>query len=287
MGKPNQRAVVVSKGEGVLAEEVQVEDVGSAGDAATGSSSNGKATKSSKKAAKRKKRKGVPRPPKNRKSSAKYADDPTEPLRCHAAKKSDGKRCGQKSVRGQMTCRMHGGKGSGAPIKHGGYSQALGKWRQTYEAAIQNEQMLFDLTETLALSHVVMERAAVRAEDADTPQMRKRSLDILNAALMPGRDPTEAAKLLAELRTLLRDGVKEDRALQYLSDSIERFATRKEKAWDVRLKAAHAMNEKDLACVFTRIIDIAIEVLGPDDAGRFALRLDSEGLVQSGQGGSE
>jgi hypothetical protein len=222
-----------------------------------------------------------PSPQKTRKSSATYANDPDEPDRCHAAAKSTGKRCGKPSARGMQVCRIHGGKSPGGPIIHGGYSRVLAaKLSAIYEDGRENEQMLFDMTETLALSHVVLTRSIERAQAADVPFFRKRSKDLLDEALELGAesDLKGMGAKLQELRKLLASGVREDGALRHMQEAIEQMAKHKKESWEVRLKAAHALNERDLVLVSARFIDIAITTLGAKDAARLAQAIDREGF---------
>jgi len=222
-----------------------------------------------------------PRPQKTRKSKAKFADDPTEPDRCHAAAKSTGERCGQPSIRGMQVCYLHGGKSTGGPVKHGGYSRVLQKRRAAlYDNARANDEMLYDLTETLALSHVVLTRAIERAQEADVPEFRSRARALLGDAFVLGAENKHAAMAakLQELKRLLDSGVREDRALKHMTEAIDSMATRKKESWDVRLKAAHALNERDLEMIMARVIDICIRTVGAEDAQRIAQELDREGF---------
>ena len=226
----------------------------------------------------RKPNRPTPKPP--YKSTAQYADDPTEPNRCHAARKSDGERCGQKSMRGTAVCRLHGGKSTGGPIKHGGYSRSLMKFLPAYNDGRDNADMLYDLTETLALSHAVLTRSLERAEEADVPEFRTRARALLADAFQLGKENkhAEMASKLRELSRFLDEGIKEDRAIRHVCDAIEAMATRKKESWDIRLKAAHALNERDLELVMARVIDTCIRTVGVKDAQRIAQELSREGF---------
>ncbi len=201
-------------------------------------------------------------------------------MRCHAARKHDGERCRQYSEPDQMVCRYHGGKGSGAPMKHGRFSYALGKFGERYDAAIEDESGLYELTDTLAIMHVAAERAAERLGEHDSTEFRARALELLEAALS-STDAKESARLLNKLRVLLREGASEDAAMADLVNIAERFASRKEKALDLMLKSKHAIPRKELILILAGIVDIAVEEGGATIAKRIAQRTSIELLGES------
>lgn len=199
--------------------------------------------------------------PSGRRSKAKYADDPTEPERCHAATKSTGARCKRPSVRGQLVCRYHGGVSTGRPTTRGKFSRVLTKMRDSYEDALSDREALYSLDETLSLMQVLTERALLRAEECDSPKLRANAFGLLKEALenMNAGNGKEAGVLFRKLYDLLEVGVAEDATTDALTKAVEKFAARKEKAWDVRLKAADVMNKKDMTILIGRFIDSVVK----------------------------
>lgn len=209
-----------------------------------------------------------------RKSSTTF-EPGDEPNRCCAKAKSTQLRCGKTVVPGRRVCRLHGGLG-GAPPKHGRYSKGLGRFREAYQEA-RSDPSLLDLRETLALMDVAVQRAAERASDADTPDFRSRALDLYER-VRSAVDPEEAARNLSRLGELLREGVKDDAALDHLAKAAERLSRRQEKAWSIRLDAATALNARDLTAVLARFADIVLEEVPRDAAARVIRRIDGEVL---------
>lgn len=198
-----------------------------------------------------------------------------EPNRCCAKSKTSQERCKRTVVPGRRVCRYHGGLG-GAPPKHGRYSKGLGRFREAYESA-RNDPGLLDLRETLALLDVVVQRAADRAADKDTPDFRAQAYDLFEKARRT-TDPADAAQALNRLGELLQVGCGEDSALAELAKAAERLGRRQEKAWQIRLDAANAINARDLTAVLARFADIVLEEVPKDAAARVIRRIDAEVL---------
>ena len=198
-----------------------------------------------------------------------------EPNRCCAKAKSTGKRCGKGVVPGRRVCRLHGGLGGGQ-IKHGRYAQGLGRFREAYQAARQDPSLL-DLRETLALLDVVVQRAAERASQSDTPEFRRRALELCGEVVRCS-DWDGASRPLGALSDLLESGVSDDVALEGLARAAERLARRQEKAWQIKLDAATAINARDLVAVLARFADIVLDECPKDAAGRIIRRIDAEVL---------
>lgn len=206
-------------------------------------------------------------------------EDGDQPWRCRArakqrsAEAGEPVRCGQPKVEGYEVCRYHGARG-GRPIVHGRYSTKLGRLREAFEAAVEDEQGLMDLRQTMALLDVAVQQAAERLGDKDTPDFRARAITLFERA-RDATDPDEARRFLTELGALLKRGGDEDRALERLSVAAERLATRQEKAWGIKLSAAQAVNARDLMLIMSRIVDVVVEE-APENATRIIERLDSE-----------
>jgi hypothetical protein len=196
-----------------------------------------------------------------------------EPGRCCAKAKHSQRRCRLPVVPGRRVCRLHGGLG-GRPPTTGRYSKGLGRFREAYQEARQDPALL-DLRETLALMDVVVQRAVERIEENDTPEFRKRALNLFEEARAAGDAETTAA-LLGQLGALLKRGASEDKALDRLADTAERLARRQEKAWGIKLDAATALNARDLMAVLARFADIVLEEVPKDAAARVIRRIDGE-----------
>ena len=207
-----------------------------------------------------------------RKSKATYEVD-GEPLRCRAKSKTAQRRCRRSVVPGRSVCRYHGGLG-GRPIEHGRYSKALGRFRGAYLEA-RDDPTLMDLRETMALLDVVVQKAAERAGNNDAPEFRSNALELYGQLEWAG-DDVERQSILDRLGELLRSGVEEDKALKALAENTERLAKRQERAWDIKLSAANAINARDMVAVLMRFADIVLEEAPKDAAGRIINRIDGE-----------
>ncbi len=196
-----------------------------------------------------------------------------EPDRCTAHAKQTGARCTKPVVPGRSVCRYHGGLG-GRPIVHGRYSKSLGSLRAAYEES-RNDPTLLELRDTLALLDVVVQKAAKRAADLDTPEYRERAMALYTAASQ-ATDPVQVQAALRDLGVLLRQGGDEDAALQQLSGAVERLSKRQEKAWDLRLSAANAINARDMVTLLSRFADIVLEESDAETATRIIQRIDGE-----------
>jgi hypothetical protein len=221
-----------------------------------------------------------PRKPK-KKSTAAFADDPTEPDRCHA-KNRQGKRCGMRCVVNRKVCRLHGGM-AGRPPKHGRFSGAMGRLNQAYEAALQDKEGLLDLSETLAVLETVVKEHMRRAtEKEDTPEFRAKALALYKEARR-AKDADVAAARLAELGRLLEKGAGEDGVLEQLASAVERMAKRQEQVWKIRLSSAQSINSADLVILLTKMASIIADECNPEDAKVVLRRIDLELLGESAE----
>jgi len=198
-----------------------------------------------------------------------------EPNRCCAKSKSTGKRCGRTVVPGRRVCRYHGGLGGG-PVKHGRYAKGLGRFRDAYQSAL-NDPSLLDLRETIALLDITVQKAVERASDCDSPNFRAMALELYEKA-MRNLGEEEGQQALNELGDLLQRGIAEDGALDELAKAAERLGRRQEKAWQIKLDAATAINARDLVAVMARWADIVLDECDKDAAGRIIRRVDAEVL---------
>ena len=178
-------------------------------------------------------------------------------------------------VPGRRVCRYHGGLGGRPPI-HGRYSTVLGHFREAYQAA-RDDPNLTDLRETMALLDVVVQKAAERAAENDTPLFRKEAMSKWERARY-AQDDVERDLLMDDLGEWLKSGVKDDSALDHLAKSAERLAKRQERSWDIKLSAANAINARDMVTVLARFADIVLTEAPKDVAGRIIRRIDGEVL---------
>ena len=139
----------------------------------------------------------------------------------------------------------------------------------------RDDPTLMDLRETMALLDVVVQKAAERAGNNDAPEFRSKALELFGQLEWAG-DDVERESILARLGALLRDGVEEDKALKALAENTERLAKRQERAWDIKLSAANAINARDMVAVLMRFADIVLEEAPKDAAGRIINRIDGE-----------
>jgi hypothetical protein len=210
-------------------------------------------------------------------SKATYADDPTEPNRCHAAMKSDGKRCPHPATSGRAVCRLHGGL---TPRGADSWMRALGEdFGKAFEDA-KNSRDLMDLRRPLAMLHVHVEKAAARLAERDTPNFRERCRDMLtDARELIANGDAGGEKALGDLAELIEQGVEEDKALVKLTNIVERYAKRAEEAWKVHLHRAEVVNRADLIQIYEGILKVIVEEVGKDDATRIVERLQRIALA--------
>lgn len=189
--------------------------------------------------------------------------------RCFAYRLSDGRQvCGSKvkSKPGNFCgnwqhlapngrCRNHGGLG-GRPPTTGRWASSLGRFGESYLAAKEDPELL-DLSRTLAILDMVVERAARRIEERDTPAFRRRLGELFEemSTLLREGEASKAQEVMAELGRLIRDGGSEEDAFGEFSRAAERLSRRAEKAWDLKLSRKHAIAADDLAQILGQFLD--------------------------------
>jgi len=199
-----------------------------------------------------------------------------EPARkkCHAHRR-DGNKCTQWAVDGWNVCRMHGA-GGGRPIKHGRYSRVLKKsgLASHYDEAVEDRN-LFDLKEPIALLEACLQRTTERVADRDTPDFRKRCLDLFEAAQQALKDGDSAgmSSNLKVLGQLLRDGVSEDRAIDQLSDQADKLARRIEGAWRIHLDKTQVFNRSQMVSLLGQFMEFVRMEAGGVVASRIQSKL--------------
>ena len=170
-------------------------------------------------------------------------------------------------------CRIHGGRGSGRPVVGGRWSHAMGRMSEAYAEALQDDS-LGDLRPGLAALDAIVQRAAARVDQYDSPEFRRRAL----ALYSEGES--------AELGQLLAAGVEEDKAIQNLADTVIEYQKRSEAWWDMKLKAKNAVSIQDLNRILIVFSNIVMdELIGAGEeslARRVAIRIEEKLTGPSG-----
>ncbi len=79
-----------------------------------------------------------------------------------------------------------------------------------------------------------------------------------------------------ERQKTLQDGSQRQHAMEALQKAAERKAIRVEAAWRIRLDAAQAINVRDLITIFTRLVLLIEDEIGPAQAKGVVDRIDRE-----------
>lgn len=180
---------------------------------------------------------------------------------------------------------MHGGaRGSGGQIKHGRYAKALKATALSaaYQQAIQDASLL-DLQEPIALLEACLQRTSERVAQADTPEFRRRALDLFHEA-RNSQDPERRLECMRDLGILLRDGAQEDRAISELSIQAERLAKRIEAVWQIRMLRRQNLNMQQVGVLIARVLEIVKEECPPAIAQNVVNRMEVQVLKLSAQG---
>jgi hypothetical protein len=216
-------------------------------------------------------------------------NDSAAPAVCGAQLRNrPGVYCRQRPIKGRRRCRLHGGKsvppGPGHHLyKHGRdskWTQALGKYGSLYEQARDSEDLL-DLRRQIAVMDVAVQKYAARVESLDTPDFRKRALDLYRAS-RDAEDQVEAQRLLKQLGQLLGQGASEDLQFEALVKTAERMSKRIEAAYNIRLRGAEAVNRAQLSAVLGGLIAIIAEETDSGVGRRIIERADSELFAGAG-----
>jgi len=138
----------------------------------------------------------------------------------------------------------------------------MGRFRKLYEDALADPALL-DLREIIAQFDIVVSEAMRRLHEADTPDFRKRALDLWQKTQSENLHESEQAK--AGLGRLLRNGCAADTAFKDYTSSLSKMARHVERAWDIRLDAAQVINARDLRVILARFATIVVS-RAPDKA---------------------
>ena len=188
--------------------------------------------------------------------------------RCGAKTRQGGK-CTNPPVTGKTRCRMHGGaRGSGRPIIHGRYSQAMkGTLRDAFHASLSDPSLL-DARQTIAGMDALAKAQAERVEDGDGPTFRSRAIELLEKYRAEnGKDNGNPVAALHALFDHLEDGGARAVAEMDLFEMYERIDKRVSDA----VKNEHA---KNVSVPMSRVADLLLGVLAtgyrllPEDKAR-------------------
>ena len=206
--------------------------------------------------------------------------------RCGARlRKKPGQFCALAPLRDSNRCRIHGGASLRGPasgqFKTGRFSKYLGgALGDAYENSVSNPELL-DLKDGIAVLDAIARRAAARVAERDTPRFRERAIELHEKMdeVLEGSDPDIEAlrKHAADLGRLLNAGDHEDRAMRFLSDSIEKFSKRAEEATKLALAKHAAIPAADLVILFARLAE-AVTRTAPRDVAAKVLR-EMDGLI--------
>jgi hypothetical protein len=177
---------------------------------------------------------------------------------------------------------MHGA-GGGRPIIHGRYSKVLKKSGLAghYQDAVENRD-IFDLKEPIALLEACLQKASERAAERDTPDFRRRCLELYEDAQQASKagDTQEFVSKMRDLGQLLRDGVSEDRATSEIGLQAERLAKRLEGAWRIHLDKAQVYNKQQMVSLLGQFMEFVRIEAGASVAQRVQSRLVSRLSIQ-------
>ena len=204
------------------------------------------------------------------------------PQRLCKAHNRSGQPCRRVAASGKAVCYVHGGApGSGRPPIHGRYSKAISSHAlsDAYKSAVDDPTLL-DMLEPIALLEAALQRTVQRLSERDCPDFRARCLALFEQAqeATAQKNLDEARELMGRLRSLLRQGVEEDKALSEMSVQAERLSKRIEAAWSIKLQKRQVLNVQQLGAVIARVLQIVAEESTPVVAATIVGRMEREVL---------
>lgn len=161
-------------------------------------------------------------------------------------------------------------------MKHGRYSKALlgSKWGAIYDEAIAAQNLL-DLREPIAILEAMVQGAAQRTKELDTPEFRKDALELYRV-WRNSSDIAQSEAACKQLGELLDRGADSDQAFSKVADHAERLAKRLEEAWKIKLQKRSAISAADLQVLFALWLDILREETSVEIATRVGQRVRLE-----------
>lgn len=164
-------------------------------------------------------------------------------------------------------CYQHGRYSGRVPIS-ARWAQAMPRRLRDAYAAAYSDLDLLDVGKAVAALSSFAERAMQRAEEYDTPDFRRKALDLWHEA----RDGNEAT--MAELGALLERGCEEDRAMRLAADQIKAYCDESQREQDRRLRKECAVNARDLTAIMVSFRNLAVERFGVDEGTKLLDEID-------------
>jgi hypothetical protein len=146
----------------------------------------------------------------------------------------------------------HGGR----PLVNGIRSSLPQRLRERADAAAADER-LTDLRELIAVLSALVQTVASRIEEGDTPEFRRRALELVDDMVSKkGQPDGEAGKALHALITHIRTGHSDVLAEALLWDRIERMGKRVEELKKIELSAKNAISIDEQTKQWVRVLSI-------------------------------
>lgn len=174
--------------------------------------------------------------------------------------------CGVISRMRNGRCNAHGGKATGRPITvakmaAGQHYPVIARIRAECELLARDEAALLNTLPVIAKMHTICEKLEARVESGDTPELRKRALDLYEEAqtASASKQGDVAVLKMRQLGTLLRDGVSLDRAIEGWAVNLERTAKRIEATLNTRIARDRALSERDMQKILVLWMGMLLE----------------------------
>lgn len=164
-------------------------------------------------------------------------------------------------------CKLHGGPRAKdrSSVVPGRWSRKLGRWREAYEEAVEDEG-LSDMRRTLAALDLNVTRSAERMSELDTPRMRTTAHQIwqdMDKAASQG-DVEGMMMHHRRLGQLLEQGCTEDEAIEDFARAADRMMKRQHQFWQTRLAQKYAMSVEDVKLLLGRFFGELTIALDPE-----------------------
>lgn len=140
-------------------------------------------------------------------------------MRVCGAKTRSGKPCAQKAMENGR-CRMHGGKSTGAPIKHGRYSKFLPtRLAAKYEEALQDAELISVREEVAIVQTFIAE--TIESIDLDNCEAMWDTLTLLAKDYFDAKKEEDRDYAASQMCYAIQDGAKEWQKVRNLLGYIE------------------------------------------------------------------
>ena len=191
-------------------------------------------------------------------------------------------RCSAPAMRGKAVCRRHGGESTGAPLKHGRYSQLLGPLTRAYESFEQVSD-LQDARPGLAAMDAWIAYQFELVSRGDGLEFRQQAVALFTAvelAIAAG-DVEQLKGALVGVREHFKAGADQLRTIDRAMLAVSRRQHHTERAREIDLRGEQVITAKALLAFLARIVDAIRQEL-PKDADRVLRRLTDEVLAARG-----